>query len=476
MFWALKTDCYFRKYGEVGYIARPIIGLDEVVDENGAIFINQLQYEPKSIDEIVNGLLEIFSDVDSSELETDAVFFYEKLQEDGFLNCSETLNEFKSDGFDYSTLKGRMAYKDIHSQNEQATEIFLSEYSKEQPFLQNFHIELTSRCNERCIHCYIPNAEKTTDIEYHLMMDVLDQCKDMGVMSLVFSGGEPMLHPNFCDFLKRAKDLDFNVTVLSNLTLLNDDIIEALKYRHGACVNVSLYSMEADVHDAITTYKGSFEKTKNNILRLISNNIAVQINCPVMKQNKDSFQGVITWGQEHKCAVITDYAIMGRSDRTTDNLNNRLTKEDFKEVIEKIAENNVFFRLNLKSEGVFAEYNVADADKRVCGVGLSTLCMVSNGNVYPCAGWQQYVCGNLNDTPLCEIWDNSSELKYLRNLRLRDFEECVGCEDYCYCLMCVSRNYNESREGSIFDIPPITCESAHIYHEVVEEFKKKSVV
>lgn len=474
MFFALKTDCYFRKYDDIGYISRPIIGMEEVVDEYGSIFIERLKYLPREISDIVNELANFFVDVDNSVLKEDALSFYTKLAEDGFLNKNDTLQGFKNEGFDYSTLKGRLAYKNLHSQNEQSSEIFLSEYSKGKPFLQNFHIELTSKCNERCIHCYIPHEKKNTDIDYDLMMKVLDQCIEVGVMTLVFSGGEPMLHPDFCKFVRRAKDLDFNVTILSNLTLLNDEIIEALKYRHVACVNVSLYSMEPEIHDAITTVKGSFEKTKNNILRLIDNNIAVQINCPVMKQNRDSFHEVIIWGQEHKCSVITDYIIMGRSDRTIDNLSNRLSKDDLRGVIEKIAENSVFFRTNLKSEGVFAEYKTINADRRVCGVGLSTLCMVANGDVYPCAGWQQYICGNIGNKTLQEIWESSQEVNYLRSLRLRDFKQCVDCDDYDYCLMCVSRNYNESFAGNMFDIPQITCDAAHVHHEVVDKIRKNN--
>lgn len=57
-------------------------------------------------------------------------------------------------------------------------------------------------------------------------------------------------------------------------------------YRHASCVNVSLYSMGANVHDSITTVEGSFEKTKANILQLLDNNVPVQINCPIMKQNQ----------------------------------------------------------------------------------------------------------------------------------------------------------------------------------------------
>lgn len=472
MYFALKPDCYFRKYDDIGYISRPIIGIEEVVDEYGAMFLEQLQYEPRKIDDIAKGLICSFSKIDISDLKKDILSFLGRLSEDGFLNCSKTLHEFKNEGFEYSTLKGRLAYKNLELRPEGSSEIFLSEYSKKKPFLQTFHIELTSKCNERCIHCYIPHEKKDTEIESDVMFRAIRQCKDLGVMTIVFSGGEPMLHPHFCDFLKCAKELDFNVTILTNLTLLNDEIIEALKYKHVSCVNVSLYSMEPDVHDAITTVKGSFEKTKKNILRLIDNNVAVQINCPIMKQNKNSFHEVINWGQDHKCSVVTDYVIMARSDRTIENLENRLSKEEVRKAIEKIAENSVVFQASIEKESEVKRGPVADANDRVCGVGLSTLCMVANGDIYPCAGWQQYVCGNIKNISLSEIWHSAPQIEYLRGLRMRDFKKCMGCEDYQYCLMCVSRNYNESSQGSMFDIPQITCDAAHAHHAVVSELKR----
>ena len=140
MYFALKTDCYYRKYGDIGYICRPIIGMEEVVDEYGAIFIERLQYSPKEIEDIVNELLELFEEVERYDLKEDALEFYKGLSKDGFLNEGEKLEDFKADGFDYATLKGRLAYKNIHSRNEQSSEIFLGEYAKENPFLQNFHI------------------------------------------------------------------------------------------------------------------------------------------------------------------------------------------------------------------------------------------------------------------------------------------------------------------------------------------------
>lgn len=477
MYYSLKSDCYVRTYGDIGYIARPIVGIDQVVDASGAIFISKLQYSPLSIDDIVTLLMDSFEGINESELREDVISYYDGLFADGLINASEKLQDMTDSCFDYSTLRGKIAYINQEYKKDTSAEMFLNEYSKRHPFLFTLHIELTSKCNERCVHCYIPHECKNTDIDYDLMIKTLNQCKEMGVMNLVFSGGEPMGHHNFCDFLRYAKDLDFNISVLSNLTLLNDEILDALKYKHTSCVNVSLYSMNPEIHDAITQLNGSFSKTKNNILKLIENNIAVQINCPIMKPNKDTFQDVIVWGQDNKCAVILDYAIMARCDRSTDNLDYRLTKEELKPVIEKIAQNDVVFRSTIKSDKFQKDISSEgiDPDERVCGVALSTICMVANGDIYPCAGWQKYICGNVNESSLQDIWNNSPEINLLRRLRLKDFKQCLSCKDKKYCLMCISRNSNESETGNMLDIPQITCDAAHIQHQVIDEYRRKFV-
>lgn len=476
MYYALKSDCYFRLCGDLGYISRPIISIEEVVDECGAAFLKQLKYEPQCVDDIIGRLSEEFVGVDMGQLKQDAIEFYDGLVADGFLNKSESLDEYEEAGFDYMTLPGKMGSNSLKPQLEESSVHFLGRFFMEHPFLDTFHIELTAKCNERCIHCYIPHEEKNTEIEPALMYDVLRQCKEMGVLSVIFSGGEPMLHPNFCQFLRFAKDLDFNVVVLSNLAMLNEEIVAALKYRHASCVNVSLYSMDPTVHDGITTIAGSWEKTKNNILYLIEHNVPVQINCPIMKQNKDSFYDVIRWGQGHKCSVNTDYLIMARSDRSCDNLDNRLTAGDMEDVIRNLLENDVVFRDKLRNNDDIADKAVLPrGDERVCGVGMSTLCMVAGGAVYPCAGWQSQYCGDLTKQRLKDIWENSPQVKYLRGLRQKDFVQCSGCEDYDYCLMCMGRNSNEDVNGDIFSIPGITCEAALIHRKVVEEFLQSNL-
>ena len=185
------------------------------------------------------------------------------LERDGFVVSGETTQECdeKDKRFSYKTFKPEIIKKDpsitiLHT--KRSTQDFLEDYFKGKPQLTNLHIEIISKCNERCIHCYIPHDNKVSYMEPDIFYDILKQCKEMRLLHLTLSGGEPMLHKNFCDFLRKCREYDFSVNVLSNLTLLNDEIIKEMKMNPLLGVQVSLYSMDSNIHDEINQMKGSF--------------------------------------------------------------------------------------------------------------------------------------------------------------------------------------------------------------------------
>ena len=306
-----------------------------------------------------------------------------------------------------------------------------------------------------------------------LFYTVLDQCRDMGVLSLTLSGGEPMLHKNFCDFLRQAKKFDFSINILSNLTLLNDEIIAEMKANRLSSVQVSLYSMNPEIHDSITKLSGSFYKTRDNILRLIENDIPLQISCPTMKQNRNCFADVMQWAHEHKCRATTDYIMMARYDHTTDNLDNRLSLDEVGKIMKEVISLDDNYQRAILADNFDVQENRDRSDDLVCGVCVSSICMVANGNVYPCSGWQSYICGNVKEMSLSEIWNNSPKVKYLRSLRKRDFPECSGCENRGFCAMCMVRNANEDPEGNPLRINNHFCKVAALNKEIVLEWKEK---
>ena len=476
MLYRQKFDTFIRIYNDVGYITNRSNFKDQVADKSGAVFLNALSRSPKPLNELVAEITGAFINADPAVVEQDTRDFYKLLEEDGFIVSGETPDELdrKDIRFSYSELMPKTVRKDFTPEVFRAgsdTQDYLENHFKNNPQLTQFQIELTSRCNERCVHCYIPHERKNDDIDPIFYYRVLDQCREMGVLALTLSGGEPMLHPNFIEFLHKAKEYDFSINILSNLTLLNDETIAEMKANRLSSVQVSLYSMNADIHDSITQSPGSFIKTRDAILKLIENDIPLQISCPVMKQNKKCYVDVTKWAEEHRVRAVTDYIMMARYDYTTDNLDNRLSLQEVGNIINDIIYTDPDYHKRIV-ETDFTEVEKRDInDDILCGVCISSLCMVANGNIYPCAGWQNYVCGNVVEQSLREIWEHSPKVQYLRGLRKKDIPECVDCDDRHFCAVCMVRNANEDPDGNPFKINRHFCEVAALNKKIVLDLK-----
>lgn len=478
MLYRQKYGTFIRNFDDFGYIINKCNFTDQVTDKIGAVFLSSLSRTPKTLQDIVEEIAAQFSNPDISEIEQDVKDFFYNLEQDGFIVSGETSSEldFKDNHFSYSistTTPNSEELAPVQLRTSVNSQKYLENHLKSHPTLISFQIEITNRCNERCVHCYIPHENKNTDIESELFYNVLAQCKDMGVMDITLSGGEPMLHPHFLEFLHKAKENDFSVTVLSNLTLLNDDIISEMKSICLSGVQVSLYSMDANIHDAITKKPGSFLKTKNAILKLIENDIPVQISCPTMKQNKNCYNDVAKWAAKHGIRAYTDCVLMARYDHTTDNLNNRMQLKDMSNVINDIIENDIEYQ-NLIQRTDFTKLMTNNSDEDIiCGVGIMSLCMVSSGEVYPCAGWQDYICGNISDSSLNNIWRTSPKLQYLRSLRKKDLKDCRECSNQLFCAVCMARNANENADGDPLKINKNLCEIAELNKNIVLDWKRK---
>ena len=478
MLYRQKFDTFIRVYDEVGYITNRSNFKDHVTDKSGAVFLGALSRKPRGLKELTSEIAAAYTNAEPAVVERDVRDFYALLEEDGFIVSGETPEELdrKDVRFSYSELMPKTIRRDFTPdvfRADKDTQDYLENHFKNNPQLTQFQIELTSRCNERCLHCYIPHECKTEDIPPRLFYDVLEQCREMGVLNITFSGGEPMLHPFFAEFMRRAKEYDFAINVLSNLTLLNDEILAEMKANRLSSVQVSLYSMDAGIHDSITQLPGSFVKTRDAIQRLIANDIPLQISCPVMKQNRKCYADVAKWAEENRVRAVTDYIMMARYDHTTGNLDNRLALGEVGDIINDIIDTDPEYKERL-IEADFTEVEKRDVrDEILCGVCISSLCMVANGNIYPCAGWQNYVCGNVSCQSLKEIWAHSPKVQYLRGLRKKDIPECIECADRHFCAMCMVRNANEDPEGNPFAINKHFCEVAALNRKIVLGWKAR---
>ena len=228
MFIKKKSNILFRDYKSFGYITdnrnfeykqitdvENYVG-DKILSASGSLFMSFLTKKPQSFDVLIEKIMKHYKDVDIDIIKSDAIDFYFSLEQDGFVISGETENECdnKDTKFSYKQLDCTTAQNKSISSNfhpDKSTQDFLEEFFNGKPQLTNLHIELTSLCNERCVHCYIPHEYKTSYLDPELFYSILDQCNNMRLLHLTLSGGEPMLHKNFVDFLKQCKEYEFSV-------------------------------------------------------------------------------------------------------------------------------------------------------------------------------------------------------------------------------------------------------------------------
>ena len=486
MYYKIKSNVIFRNYESFGYLTdnrnfrykqangNAIVIGDKIVSESGAVFISFLDREPQTIDELAKRINSQYTNVEIEEIKNDALDFYSTLENEGFIVSGKTIQECnkRDTKFSYKTFdldKKKDLSSSLHL--EKTSQDFLEEHFNGKPQLTNLHLEIVSECNERCIHCYIPHAYKVSCIGSDMFYNILEQCKNMRLLHITLSGGEPMLHKNFCDFLKRCREYNFSINVLSNLTLLNEEIVNEMKMNPLLSVQASLYSMDSNIHDGITQMKGSFKKTYNAILKLIENDIPLQISCPIMKQNKTCYNDVLKWAKRLRIHAGDDYGLIARYDHTTQNLSCRLSIDEIKEVIKDKAKNDSEFLEQIKMEA--EKKQTKTINDVVCSVCHSSICITDNGNVYPCAGWQNYVVGSIKENSLNEIWNNSEKINYLRTIRNQDFPRCIQCQDKNFCTMCMVKNANENSDGDPLVLNEFFCNIANLNRQIYFESKGK---
>ena len=225
-YYRINQNVLFRHFGDFGYITDNrnfgynLLGSnftlgDEIISETGADIVSCLKKTPLSIDEIMNKVVEIFEP--ETELRSSVIEFLELLCSKGFILSGDSVEECSNCDAITRNDNQRLAEDDSNTID---TQEFLSKYYKERPFPTSIHVEIASECNERCIHCYIPHEFKQDLMDENLFNLVLSQAIELNLLHITISGGEPMLHPRFIDFMRKCREADMSVNILSNLTYL----------------------------------------------------------------------------------------------------------------------------------------------------------------------------------------------------------------------------------------------------------------
>jgi len=117
------------------------------------------------------------------------------------------------------------------------------------------HVDLTMRCNERCVHCYRV-VETRPELTTGEVKTLLAELARAGTLYLTLSGGEIFLRRDLFELIAEAKRLRFDLRLKTNALLVTEARARQLRELGVRQVDVSIYSADPDVHDAVTQIPG----------------------------------------------------------------------------------------------------------------------------------------------------------------------------------------------------------------------------
>lgn len=468
MFCKLPDRVFFRRYGEIGYLYNQVSQTELVLDASGAAFLEQLRKEPQPVSAIAERVSATFIDGDKTQVNVDLLELLSLLRDDGFVLLAATHDAFKAlePCFSYARNAPEARISNLTEEDHVPSSDYLTQHFATHPTLFGFQFELTSFCNLRCIHCYLGENHPAGGMPKAMVLRLLDELRDMGTLKVAFSGGEVMARSDLEEILRHARKNDFCITLLTNNTLMTDQLLETICSTDVALVQVSLYSLDHDVHDSITGKRGSLRATLANLDKLATRNIPVLIACPVMKQNLLTFDRVIDWGVKRGFRVKPDVMLMARSDFSTGNLRNRLDMDESRQAIDRMIAADPIYRESLrKKDALLRPLNPNDP---VCGIGRSTMCISAEGDFFPCSGLKLKL-GSFHTTSVREVWNTSSAIRQLRGITKSSYGKCLTCASLDFCHLCPAKFFNESG-GDIFGVSDYFCSVAALNRERAEAF------
>lgn len=183
--------------------------------------------------------------------------------------------------------------------------------------------------------------------------------------------------------------------------------------------------MNSKIHDSITQCKGSFKRTKDNILLLEKHCIPVTVKTPLMEINKYAYREVESFSAEHDFNFMSTTTIFSKSDGD-DSPHALAVQSDLCNIIRETKQLQEKYRkeeINYNKEGI------------PCGAGFNSISINYDGEIWPCNSLFLSL-GNIFNNSLVDVWNFSPTLLEWRRKSVLPLLACQACTLKNKCLRC----------------------------------------
>lgn len=319
-------------------------------------------------------------------------------------------------------------------------------------------IALTYGCNNNCAHCYNEPGRAKNALTFEQWKKVLDKLDEAAIPHVVFTGGEPTIVPYLPDLVRYADQLGIVSGLNTNGRLLHDEsLAENLKAASLDHVQVTLESIDPDIHDAMVGVKGAWEETVAGIRMAVKHDIHINTNTTLLQSNA-SVEGINKLSDFLAELGVKTFGLNALicSGKGKD-VGTAVKAEELPLLLEaaKSSAKRNGQRLLWYTPTPYCVFDPAAADVgyKSCSAAKYSMCIEPDGSVLPCQSWYEPV-GNILNDPWETIWN----APICRRLRSKEYmpQSCSGCDrfDLCTCGCPLETDKQETVSLPVSKLPP----------------------
>ncbi len=327
------------------------------------------------------------------------------------------------------------------AQTEKIDPVTFLEIEKEEPFSYQYSaplrmdLALTFRCQHDCIHCYAGGPHETPELSTAQWKSVIDKLSEIGVFILTFTGGEPTLREDLPELLVYSQNKGLVTGLISNGRRLKDKAyVDVLEKAGLDFVQVTLESHKPQIHDKMTSAKGSWKETVAGIKNLVQSQIYVSTNTTLSKHNAADFLTTIDFikGLDVNAFGCNSLIYSGKAPSTSEEF--ALPVEDLNKLLPQIRDKAHLLGLKFlwytPTQYCHFDPVALCLGVKSCTAAMINACVGPNGDVYPCQSYFESL-GNILTDPWEKIWHHPLAEK----LRGRGYVEqkCKECSQLRVC-------------------------------------------
>ncbi|MCK5542814.1 MAG: 12,18-didecarboxysiroheme deacetylase [Desulfobacterales bacterium] len=337
---------------------------------------------------------------------------------------------------------------------------------------------MTRKCNLKCVHCYARSEDKDyeNELSHEQSLKMIDDLAAFGVPVLLFSGGEPLIHPRLVEYAEYAVKKGMRAVISTNGTLITKDKAETLKKIGLSYVGISIDGLE-DTHNKFRGVNNAYKKAMDAVKNCQAVGIKVGLRFTINKRNVADIPGIFDLLDKMEIPRACFYHLV-YSGRGSEIAKEDLTHQETRETLDLILTRTKELHDQGKPKEVLTVDNHADGPyiylkllkenpKRAAEVlellemnegnnsGRGIGCISWDGEVHPDQFWREKSLGNIKSKPFSEIWTDPSN-EFLMKMKEKKKHVKGRCAQCKWLDICAGnfRARGESVAGDPWDSDP----------------------